>query len=79
MKYLMIIALCFSFGCNSLYKPKQTTFYNREGKPVKTFVGRGMYDGDSVRGDYKIWTTENWIYYEYHCTDCTYAEKVIRK
>lgn len=79
MKLLLAITLCFSImGC-AAYKPKRTEFYNKEGKLVKSFIGRGVFDGNDWLGTYKIWvpysqTSSSWNYYEYTCQECKVVE-----
>ncbi len=67
---LMLLALVLA-GCAST--PKRTQFY-KDGKLVKTFVGRGVFDGNTWFGTYKIWTSKGWSYYEYRCDRCEVVE-----
>jgi hypothetical protein len=76
-KVIALVALVSLFGCASMYKTKKTTFY-KNGVVVKTFVGRGIYDGNDWFGTYKIWSLKDWQYYEFTCRDCTYTEEVIQ-
>ena len=76
MRKLLILALALSMTACSAYKPKKTVFY-KDGRPVKTFVGRGVYDGNEWFGRYRIWSLQNWHYYEYRCYGCTYEETEI--
>lgn len=76
MKRLLLIALLLT-GC-SAYQPKRTQFI-KNGTVVKTFVGRGVFDGSEGSGVYKIWAPQGWAYYEYKCQDCQIIEAPIAK
>ena len=79
IKKVVLFALIITLtGCSSLYKPKKTVFY-KNSQPVKTFVGRGVFDGNEWFGTYKIWTAEGWSYYEYRCEGCEVVETEIQK
>jgi hypothetical protein len=73
MKSILLIGLVLSLvGCSS-FKPKRTDFY-KDGKIVKSVVGRGVFDGNDWFGTYKIWAPEGWKFYEYHCDGCNVVE-----
>jgi len=77
MKRLVLGILIASLTGCAAYKPKTTTFYDQSGKVVKSFNGRGIWDGDENLGLYKVWAMDNNSYYEYSCRRCTYVETLI--
>lgn len=79
MKKLLLLSLILCLtGCSTLHKPKRTDFY-KNGRLVKSFVGRGVYSGDDWLGSYKIWAMKDWHYYEYTCIDCQVVETEIKQ
>ena len=76
MRRMFLLGLILiAAGC-SAYKPKRTDFY-KDGKLVKSFVGRGVFDASEWFGTYKIWATQDWKFYEYRCEDCKVVETVL--
>jgi hypothetical protein len=75
---IVALALTLTVGCTTINKPKKTSFY-KNGQLVKTFVGRGVFDGSEWFGTYKIWTMDGWKYYKYRCDGCTIVETPIQE
>jgi hypothetical protein len=73
MKRMFLLGLALVVAGCSAYRPKRTEFY-KDGRLVKTFVGRGVFDGNDWFGTYKIWAPEGWKFYEYRCDGCTIVE-----
>ena len=74
-KLILATTMILLVGC-SAYKPKRTEFY-KNGVLQKTFVGRGIYDGNESFGYYKIWALHDWAYFEYTCRECAVVETVL--
>lgn len=74
-KLLIIFGLMAVVGC-SAFKPKKTDFY-KNGRLLKSYVGRGVFDANELLGTYKIWAMSGWRYYEYSCDGCEIKETII--
>lgn len=76
-KVVLFAMLVIVVGCSS-FKPKKTKFY-KDNKLVKTFVGRGIFDGNERFGIYKVWALNGWAYYQFTCEKCTVVETPIQE
>lgn len=76
-KVLLALSCLFLFGCSS-FDAKKTDFY-KNGRLVKSCVGKGIFDGDDWTGVYKVWKLNGNGYYQYKCIDCDIVETVLTK
>lgn len=78
MRKALLIALTIGLtGCTAI-PPKRTDFY-KNGRLVKTIVGRGVFDGNDWFGTYRVWAMNGNSYYEYRCLDCEIVETPIEQ
>jgi hypothetical protein len=74
MKKIILVAMAVLVtGCSTMYPTKKTEFY-KDGKLVKTYIGRGMYDFNGSYDTYRIWSMDSWKYYEFKCSKCEIVE-----